>query len=773
MAGMCCGVVGETKTPTTVESSGGGHGKRRRMEIQQLKLFAAAVMMPLPESNSKRRKVKGTENVLHSSGTSPEDCRFGLTVVCGRRRDLEDAVSVKPSFCKTNSDDLHFYGVYDGHGCSHVAMKCKDRMHEIVKEEVESCGKSIEWKETMVKSFSRMDKDVTEWSSGASSSDCRCELQTPQCDAVGSTAVVAVVSPDKIVVSNCGDSRAVLCRNGVAIPLSTDHKPDRTDELKRIEDAGGRVIYWDGARVLGVLAMSRAIGDNYLKPFVIPEPEVTITDRSDEDECLILASDGLWDVVSNDVACSVARMCLSSQEVPSPPRSPGSVLNVARGESSDKACSDASILLTKLALARRTGTHKADYVFQRLDEIRDGGLLRIRRADEKLWVYLRKNPITENVLQNLCKATNINTIEIGGATILLQLWAWERILSMASRSFQQIDWNKSYGVRSRTVLYTSNPTHIDKNPHVFPNDGGGVQMLMNGMSQVYQISNENPVRDLAGRYMKYANARHHMSYQPTYESQSVGAQVPPMTQRVRRRGRGANVGQTNPTDQMVYRPTMPSHNTHVGESSQFNIPNFDLLGSPCAFDDMQMGGSSSHFDPTPQVDFTSPAFQMPFYNNLDSHEPPPQPDQMAYTHANQPTGFIPNRRSVHQQSVRKWAILDDESENWSKNVEEFFVNEDSPFCYSGVFNTPLQLDRRFWGTLLGYTCSGYLTPEHIEGWVGRMMQWRRRQQQNEASMLTGKPMNVTGDFQNWCVAYRRYMADQMYFWRCLPRPGDV
>ncbi|KAL8209826.1 hypothetical protein R6Q57_006558 [Mikania cordata] len=38
-------------------------------------------------------------------------------------------------------------------------------------------------------------------------------------------------------------------------------------------------------------------------------------------------------------------------------------------------------------------------------------------------------------------------------------------------------------------------------------------------------------------------------------------------------------------------------------------------------------------------------------------------------------------------------------------------------------------------------------------------------------LVTGKPINVTGDFHNWCVAYRRYMADQMYFWRCLPRPG--
>lgn len=101
--------------------------------------------------------------------------------------------------------------------------------------------------------------------------------------------------------------------------------------------------------------MSRAIGDNYLKPYVISKPEVTITDRTAEDECLILASDGLWDVVSNDVACSVARNCLRAQNPPSPPMSPGSNAAVgAASESSDKACSGASILLTKLALARHS-----------------------------------------------------------------------------------------------------------------------------------------------------------------------------------------------------------------------------------------------------------------------------------------------------------------------------------------------------------------------------------------------------------------------------------
>ncbi|PWA99500.1 protein phosphatase 2CA [Artemisia annua] len=252
MAGACIGVVGETETPSTVESSSGRHARRRRMEIQQLKFLSPAattdVVAPPLENRKKRRKVETIENieilpVIETvRNIKNDDARFGVTTVCGRRRDMEDAVAVKPLFC----NDSHFYGVYDGHGCSHVAMKCKERMHEIVKDEVEKNNESLEWKEVLKTSFSRMDKEVTELSEADSSWNCRCELQTPQCDAVGSTAVVSVVTPDKIVVSNCGDSRAVLCRNGVAIPLSSDHKPDRPDELARIEEAGGRVIYWTG-----------------------------------------------------------------------------------------------------------------------------------------------------------------------------------------------------------------------------------------------------------------------------------------------------------------------------------------------------------------------------------------------------------------------------------------------------------------------------------------------------------------------------------------------
>lgn len=54
-------------------------------------------------------------------------------------------------------------------------------------------------------------------------------------------------------------------------------------------------------------------GDQHLRPFVISKPEVTVTKRTEEDEFMILASDGLWDVLSNEVACKVVKKCLEGQ----------------------------------------------------------------------------------------------------------------------------------------------------------------------------------------------------------------------------------------------------------------------------------------------------------------------------------------------------------------------------------------------------------------------------------------------------------------------------
>lgn len=90
-------------------------------------------------------------------------------------------------------------------------------------------------------------------------------------------------------------------------------QPDRPDERERIERSGGTVVNWNGHRVLGVLATSRSIGDRQLNPYVIAKPEVTVNKREAEDEFIILASDGLWDVISNELACNVVRKCLDGR----------------------------------------------------------------------------------------------------------------------------------------------------------------------------------------------------------------------------------------------------------------------------------------------------------------------------------------------------------------------------------------------------------------------------------------------------------------------------
>ncbi|XP_076925425.1 protein phosphatase 2C 7-like [Bidens hawaiensis] len=260
---------------------------------------------------------------------------YGSHSVCGRRTEMEDTVSSVPAFTKipvkmlvgdrvinginTNLTELnaHFFGVYDGHGGCQVANYCRDRVHIALEEEIKVMKQElikgttnetvqVQWEKTFTSCFKKVDDDVGgKTSSDIDGSDTISEPVAPE--TVGSTAVVALICSSHIIVANCGDSRAVLYRGKEAIALSNDHKPNREDEYARIEAAGGKVIQWNGHRVLGVLAMSRSIGDGYLKPSIIPEPEVTFTPRARDDECLILASDGLWDVISNQEACEVAK----------------------------------------------------------------------------------------------------------------------------------------------------------------------------------------------------------------------------------------------------------------------------------------------------------------------------------------------------------------------------------------------------------------------------------------------------------------------------------
>ncbi|XP_061374842.1 protein phosphatase 2C 16-like isoform X2 [Gastrolobium bilobum] len=209
------------------------------------------------------------------------DCTplWGFTSMCGKRPEMEDAVATVPRFFKIpiqmligdrvldgmnkcfNQQTVHFFGVYDGHGGSQVANYCRDRIHLALAEELEFVKEGLivgnakndcqdQWKKAFTNCFLKVDAEV--------GGKVNCEPVAPE--TVGSTAVVAIICSSHIIVSNCGDSRAVLCRGKEPMALSVDHKPNRDDEYARIEAAGGKVIQWNGHRVFGVLAMSRSIG---------------------------------------------------------------------------------------------------------------------------------------------------------------------------------------------------------------------------------------------------------------------------------------------------------------------------------------------------------------------------------------------------------------------------------------------------------------------------------------------------------------------------------
>lgn len=155
------------------------------------------------------------------------------------------------------------------------------------------------------------------------------QLYYKDCAFSGSTLTLAALRAGVLLVANVGDSRVVLCSDGVASAVTADHKADLPLERARIELAGGRVItktYDDGyvgpARVyLGTLdipglAMSRSLGDSLCHEVgVSSEPEFFEHRLTPADQFLVVATDGLWDFsTAQRVADQVLSLSASTPE---------------------------------------------------------------------------------------------------------------------------------------------------------------------------------------------------------------------------------------------------------------------------------------------------------------------------------------------------------------------------------------------------------------------------------------------------------------------------
>lgn len=123
----------------------------------------------------------------------------------------------------------------------------------------------------------------------------------------GSTGITSIVRDGKVLVSNVGDCRCIILSNGKPIQMSVDQKPTMPEEQRRIAALGGTVVLCMGtARVNGVLAVSRAFGNRTLKSVIRPDPELSMREFTKDDDYLIMASDGLWDVLRNIDVCHIS-----------------------------------------------------------------------------------------------------------------------------------------------------------------------------------------------------------------------------------------------------------------------------------------------------------------------------------------------------------------------------------------------------------------------------------------------------------------------------------
>ncbi|XP_077210514.1 putative protein phosphatase 2C 33 [Tasmannia lanceolata] len=193
--------------------------------------------------------------------------------------------------------DTVFCGVFDGHGpYGHmVSRRVRDSLPLKLSDHWEVNRAS----DSFLKAFKVMDNDLR-------------VHPNIDCYNSGTTAVTLVKQGQDLIIGNVGDSRAILGTRDddgtlTAVQLTVDLKPNLPRELQRIWQCGGRVVakrkvarvYLPYSDFPG-LAMARAFGDFCLKDFgVISDPDIYYRRLTKKDEFIVLASDGIWDVLSN------------------------------------------------------------------------------------------------------------------------------------------------------------------------------------------------------------------------------------------------------------------------------------------------------------------------------------------------------------------------------------------------------------------------------------------------------------------------------------------
>lgn len=273
--------------------------------------------------------VTSTNSSVDRTNDSPYD--LSVRAIKGGRLTMEDTYFVGPRG--------RFVAVFDGHGGALVSSYLQENLYRLVNQALqrkrwEIDDITIETSEEEAYDRENNNKNnsnsrtrpasIASHVAALRSAYAEAEkhvLQQKELHTQGSTAVAVWIHEAQdgtrtLISANVGDSRAVLSREGQAVDLTQDHKPIEEREKARIKRHGG-TIEWDAlAKVHRVesLSLSRAIGDGYAKPVVSGEVDIKLFPVVEEkDEFILLASDGLWDVMTSQDVVSYVRYRFESE----------------------------------------------------------------------------------------------------------------------------------------------------------------------------------------------------------------------------------------------------------------------------------------------------------------------------------------------------------------------------------------------------------------------------------------------------------------------------
>ena len=256
----------------------------------------------------------------------------------GWRKRQEDAHIAAVS--QGDKKNIDVFGVFDGHGGKEISQFVSNHFtEELIKNKNLETDLSQALKETFIKmdeimttpesieeikKYARLSKEADDLQSKNEPANSQMAFisqligpKDPESNDIymrtGCTACVMSIDETnkKLYFANAGDSRVVMCKNGVAYPQSEDHKPEMESEKNRIYKADGWI---SEGRVKGNLNLTRGFGDleykqnKNLKPeeqMITANPDIKVVDYNKDIEFIIIGCDGIWDCLKNQEACDV------------------------------------------------------------------------------------------------------------------------------------------------------------------------------------------------------------------------------------------------------------------------------------------------------------------------------------------------------------------------------------------------------------------------------------------------------------------------------------